>query len=394
MSVIPDFPKLFKINSHKKVSLWEIKIVQNGTIYTIITTHGDENGKKIIHEKDIIEGKVKRSVLEQAIQDAKRKWENKKEKELYSESLKESSLEDDNISNKKVIVRPMLANTFSFDVYNTKNRSFKISFPAYVQRKYDGIRCLSYMKDGNIIIESRTGIPFQNFNKLKDELKELFKNLPPNFYLDGELYTDKIEFQVISGLIHLHEDKVSKEDLVQIDKVDYYVYDFIDTNNPELTFDERKNFLNLFFKNNLKNNSRVISVPSFIVNKLDDITKYHEEFVGDGFEGTMVRDMKGPYEYGKRSKYLQKYKDTLDDEFKIVGYDEGSGDEKGAVIWKCITKDNKEFSARPRGSFELRRELFLKADSYIGKWLTVLYKGYTPDGKPREPRGKAIRDNY
>jgi DNA ligase-1 len=250
------------------------------------------------------------------------------------------------------------------------------------------------MKDGNIIIESRTGIPFQNFNKLKDELKELFKNLPPNFYLDGELYTDKIEFQVISGLIHLHEDKVSKEDLVQIDKVDYYVYDFINTNNPDLTFDERKNFLNSFLKDNLKKDSRVVSVPSFIVNKLDDITKYHEEFVGDGFEGTMVRDMKGPYEYGKRSKYLQKYKDTFDDEFKIIGYDQGAGDEKGAVIWKCITKDKKEFSARPRGSFELRRELFLKADSYIGKWLTVLYKGYTPDGKPREPRGKAIRDNY
>lgn len=388
---IPTYPKLYKINSNNKISQWEIKIVKKGSIYAIVTSHGEKDGKKVTHEKDVEEGKGKKSVLEQASQEALRKWKNKTEKELYSETLPNL---DSVIDATLITIRPMRAQIFSFDKYEKASRAFKISFPAYVQRKYDGIRCLSYMKDGNIIIESRTGIPFQNFNKLKDELKELFKNLPPNFYLDGELYTDKIEFQVISGLIHLHEDKVSKEDLVQIDKVDYYVYDFIDTNNPELTFDERKNFLNLFLKNNLKNDSRVVSVPTFIVNKLDDITKYHEEFVGDGFEGTMVRDMKGPYEYGKRSKYLQKYKDTFDDEFKIIGYDEGSGDEKGAVIWKCITKDNKEFSARPRGSFELRRELFLKAKSYIGKWLTVIYKGYTPAGVPREPRGKAIRDNY
>jgi DNA ligase-1 len=391
MSTIPTYPILYKINSNNKISEWEIKIIKKGAIYAIITTHGEKDGKKVTHEKDVEEGKGKKTILEQASQEALRKWKNKTEKELYSQTLPNL---DAIIDATSITIRPMLAQIFSFDKYEKPSRAFKISFPAYVQRKYDGIRCLSYMKDGNIIIESRTGIPFQNFNKLKDELKELFKKLPPNFYLDGELYTDKIEFQVISGLIHLHEDKVSKEDLVQIDKVDYYVYDFIDTNNPDLTFDERKNFLNSFLKDNLKKDSRVISVPSFIVNKLDDITKYHEEFVSDGFEGTMVRDMKGPYEYGKRSKYLQKYKDTFDDEFKIIGYDQGVGDEKGAVIWKCITKDKKEFSSRPRGSFELRRELFLKADSYIGKWLTVLYKGYTPDGKLREPRGKAIRDNY
>jgi DNA ligase-1 len=391
MNTIPTYPILYKINSNNKISEWEIKIIKKGAIYAILTTHGEKDGKKVTHEKDVEEGKGKKTILEQASQEALRKWKNKTEKELYSQTLPDL---DAIIDATSITIRPMLAQIFSFDKYEKPSRAFKISFPAYVQRKYDGIRCLSYMNDGNIIIESRTGIPFQNFNKLKDELKELFKKLPPNFYLDGELYTDKIEFQVISGLIHLHEDKVSKEDLVQIDKVDYYVYDFIDTNNPDLTFDERKNFLNSFLKDNLKKDSKVVSVPSFIVNKLDDITKYHEEFVGDGFEGTMVRDMKGPYEYGKRSKYLQKYKDTFDDEFKIIGYDQGVGDEKGAVIWKCITKDKKEFSARPRGSFELRRELFLKADSYIGKWLTVLYKGYTPDGKPREPRGKAIRDNY
>jgi hypothetical protein len=64
------------------------------------------------------------------------------------------------------------------------------------------------------------------------------------------------------------------------------------------------------------------------------------------------------------------------------------------VIWECETKDGKPFSVRPRGTFESRKELYLEADKYIGKKLTILFKGYTEDGKPREPVGKAIREDY
>jgi len=391
MSKIPEFQKLYKINSNNKVSVWEIKIVPNGDIYSIVVTHGEQGGKKVTHQSDIEEGKAKRTVLEQAIQEANRKWKNKTEKELYTTTVPDLEKEVDATA---ITIRPMLAQTFSFDKYEGKSSAFKISFPAYVQRKYDGVRCLSHLEGDNVIIESRTGIPFQNFTKLKNELKALFEKLPPNFYLDGELYTDKIEFQEISGLIRLHEDKVTKDELKLIDKIDYYVYDFIDTNNPNLTYDQRNIFLNDFLKDHLTKSSRIVPVETFIANKLSDVKKYHDQFVDKGYEGAIVRDKKGPYEYGKRSKYLQKYKETVDDEFKIIGYKDGKGDEKGAVIWECETKDGKPFSVRPRGTFESRKELYLEADKYIGKKLTILFKGYTEDGKPREPVGKAIREDY
>jgi DNA ligase-1 len=390
MSTIPEFPKLFKINSHKKISEWEIKIVQKGSIYTIITSHGEENGKKVMHEKDITEGKVKRSVLEQAIQDAKRKWENKKEKELYSESLKESS-NDNNITNKKIIVRPMLANTFSFDVYN-KSRSFKISFPAYVQRKYDGIRCISYLKDDEVIIESRKGIPFQNFTLLKEELKNILKNLPENFYFDGELYTNELDFETISGLIRLHEKKITDKDIDLINKIDYHIYDLVDTNKLDLTYNDRYAMLkNIFFKNKTK---RCKTVETIIIEELKDVKKYHDSFVKEGYEGIMVRDINGPYEINKRSKYLQKFKEFQEEEFKIIGYHEGTGDEKGIVIWDCKTKDGKPFAVRPKGTFESRKKLYDEGDKYVGKLLTVIFQEYSAENVPRFPVGKSIRDIY
>jgi DNA ligase-1 len=380
--MIPLFPKLFKINSHGKVSEWEITIIKNDKIYKIVTSHGDADGKKIIHEKDITEGKVKRSILEQAIQDASRKWENKKNKELYTE----------NLDTQKLIVRPMLANTFSFELYESKGRSFKIAFPAYIQRKYDGIRCISYLKDGEVIIESRKGIPFENFKLLKEELKSILKKLPPNFYFDGELYTNDLEFEAVSGLIRLHEKSATDKDIVMINKINYLIYDFVDTDQLNLVYEERYQILSKILNENKL--LRCINVETLLIKELDDIKKYHDIFVKDGYEGIMIRDIKGPYEINKRSKYLQKYKEFMEEEFKVVGFHEGTGDEKGTVIWDCITNDGKLFAVRPKGTFESRKKIFQEGNSYIGKLLTVIFQEYSTDGVPRFPVGKGIRDIY
>jgi len=389
MISVPEFPKLY-IDNKKKIYEWSIKIVpKDNNVFSIVTMHGQKNGKMVIHEKDIDEGKGKRSVLEQTLQEVKRKWDNKKEKELYVENL-----EIDSELSKKVVVRPMLANTFSFDTYNSKSRAFKISFPCYIQKKYDGIRCISYLKDDKIILESRKGIEFQNFGILKDQLYNLFQKLPKNFYLDGELYTDKLDFEVISGLIRLHEKKIAQEDSDLINQIEYHIYDFVDLDNENMIYKDRYDFLINFLSSNITNKSLYKNVDTIIVEKLDDIKKYHDNFVKDGYEGIMIRDMNGVYEINKRSKYLQKFKEFMEEEFKIIGFREGSCDEKGCVIWKCINKDNEEFFVRPKGTFESRKKLFDNGDKYIGKLLTVIFQEYGAEGIPRFPVGKAIRDIY
>jgi DNA ligase-1 len=388
-SIIPTYPILYILNNNK-IYQWKIEIEPTENYYTIVTSHGQKDGKMVVHRKDIKEGKVKRTVLEQAIQIAKKNWNNKKDKELYSEKISTTSSKS-----KSIVVRPMLANTFSFDLYkDTKSRAFKIGFPAYVQRKYDGIRCLSYMKDGEVILESRKGIPFQNFLKLKTELGLLFEQMPPNFYFDGELYTDKLDFEVISGLIRLHENKIKQTDVELIDKIEYHIYDFFDANQPDLPYSVRYDNLTKFLKDHKKITQLCKPVETIKIDKLQDVKTYHDIFVQEGFEGIMIRDMNGIYEVNKRSKYLQKFKEFMEEEFKIVGFHEGTGDEKGAVIWDCITKDNKTFAVRPKGTFESRQKLFLDGDKYIGKNITVIFQEYSTDGIPRFPVGKSIRDIY
>jgi DNA ligase-1 len=380
------YPTLYKLNNNNKIYQWDIKIEKvEEDFYKIITSHGIIDGKMISHEYEIKKGKAKNSVLEQSILEAKRKWINKKEKELYTPDLNSFK----NQSEKNLVIRPMLANKFSFELYSKENRSFKIGFPAYVQRKYDGIRCIAYLKNGNVILESRKGIPFENFDLLKNELLNI---LPNGYYFDGELYTNQLDFEVISGLIRLTNKKCTNEQQIMINMIEFHIYDFFNINEPNMIYDNRKKQLNEFLNMNKLNLCK--SVETYTIFNLNDIKNMHDNFIKEGFEGIMIRDPNGIYELNKRSKFLQKYKEFIEEEFIINGFHEGTGDEKGIVIWDCITKDNKSFAVRPKGSFDSRKNLFENGSKYIGKKLTVIFQEYSNDGIPRFPVGKAIRDIY
>ena len=161
-----------------------------------------------------------------------------------------------------------------------------------------------------------------------------------------------------------------------------------------MPYKERFEFLAKLFEKNVTASSLIKPVQTFIADELKDVKTYHDDFVKNGFEGAMIRAMDGPYEVNKRSKYLQKFKEFMEEEFKIVGFHEGSGDEKGSVVWDCITKDDKTFAVRPKGTFESRKKLFDDGKKYIGKLLTVIFQEYSGDGVPRFPVGKGIRDIY
>ncbi len=388
--VIPTFPKLYQLNNNQKIYEWSIRIeLSSNETYDIITEHGEKDGNMVRHMKNIDKGKASRTVLEQAILDAESKWKNKKEKDLYNESVEVTT----NNTESRTIVRPMLANTFSFEAYKTNGRGFRISFPAYVQRKYDGIRCISYIKNGEVVLESRKGIPFQNFIRLREQLKSVLSTLPDTMHLDGELYTDEIDFETLSGLVRLTTKKASQEDLDKVERIQYHIYDYVDTSDLSLVYERRKNTLeDLIRRNQHMNLLRGVMTEN--VNNLEEIKTKHDQYVQEGYEGLMVRDKQGPYEVQKRSKYLQKYKEFMEEEFKIVGFHDGTGDEKNCVLWDCITNDGALFEVRPRGTQESRMKLYTEGDKYINKFLTVIFQEYTNRGIPRFPVGKGIRDIF
>jgi DNA ligase-1 len=167
----------------------------------------------------------------------------------------------------------------------------------------------------------------------------------------------------------------------------YCVYDIVD---EDLTFEERIKILTKLVKNAPDN---VFLVETTLVENESQMEKYHQRFVLDGYEGTILRNAKSKYTVNQRSENLQKHKDFMDGEFKIVGVKEGDGLYKGCAIFKCVTKEGEEFDSNPEGTLEYKRELFMNKKDYIGKWLTVRYFEKTLKGKPTFNVGVSIRED-
>ena len=80
---IPKFPELYKF-TNKKVHVWGINVKKvKNDLYRLHYYYGEKDGALTEKTSDISEGKQKRTILEQAGMEAKRKWINKKDKNLY-----------------------------------------------------------------------------------------------------------------------------------------------------------------------------------------------------------------------------------------------------------------------------------------------------------------------
>jgi DNA ligase 1 len=376
------FPPLYGIEKNGKEKVW-IAVVTQGDKKAISTiTYGQVDGKQQVVVREYDTGKNigranETTPYQQCFNETERKWKDKKEKENYSEMKPDSEQDHNKAQDTKIL--PMLAVTYS----TTSTKRNDIVYPCMIQPKLDGLRCIMYMKDGVVKAQSRTGGYFESLSYLTDASRELFHN-HPDLILDGELYTMDIPFETLAGLIkkkHLsHDDTSALERYVK-----YHVYDLV----SDQPFHERLEKLN-----RLSFPSYIIQVLTITIPTMDEFRHYFSTFVEQGYEGIMLRNINGLYQQGYRSHHLQKYKEFCEEEYPIIGYEDGDGRDKGCVIWICNTKEGKEFRVRPRGTMEQRKVWFQQGKSFIGKMLTVIYQELSEQNVPRFPVGKAIRDGY
>jgi DNA ligase-1 len=312
---------IFKTDKNGKKRYFDISVekLSDGTA-NIIKKTGMVGGKESVSTIHVKLG------YDSALKRARTMWENQKEKPIL----------------------PMLANKW-------EDRHKYISEPFYVQPKIDGVRLLVSNKGGI----SRTG-------KIVPGTEHLGKGLKEGEYLDGECYDPNKTFEEITSLF-----KTNPKAL------EFHVFDYFDTNQPDLTFDERL---------------ERVTVETRWVKKKSDLPIVHKQYMDAGYEGTMIREPSSVYEIGKRSNYLLKLKDFKTDEYKVIGMRECTGKDVGTPIWVCVTENGQEFTVRPEGTQEKRREMFKNGNKYIDKMLTVKYQNLTDLGVPRFPVGIAFRD--
>lgn len=364
--------RLYRLSPAGKSLMWEITLtMEGGESYKITTSHGQVGGK-ITTDKGIVvdKGKVKRTVLEQATlqYDA---LVNKKKDIGYTES--------DSGVNEDFHISPMLAQNF-------EKHGSKITFPALAQPKLDGVRCMVKAEsDGTISIFSRKGKNFTVLDHIVDVVKQIDVG---DVVLDGELFSDVLDFQRVTGLVR--KKKLTVADMEDMKLLKFNVFDCIKQSDLGMSFIQRWMLVDEIVKRDHSGTLKI--VPIHEVSGTDDIDRLLYEFLDNGDEGIMIRNTESEYEIDKRSYNLQKYKKFSDSEYKIVDAHEGSGNDEGTVIWICETENGDRFNVRPVGTRDERKSFYDNRESYVGRMLTVKYQELTNDGIPRFPVGIEIRD--
>lgn len=289
--------------------------------------------------------------------------------------------------------RPMLAmnQEDTSEFYNLKILGW------YVSRKLDGLRCTIY-KDkftGEIKSTSRSGHDYNHaIQHILNHsfIVSFFKN-HPDIILDGEIYIHGKPLSYISEL-------ASSENNPQSNELEFWIFDYIDLDDLDEPFKSRWNFLSdLVFLYHLPWDIEEHSnCPIKMVSHLKRFTyskifTLQDQFVAEGFEGAIARNLDAPYEIGKRTSNMQKFKSYYDAEAVVIGLEAGFKEYED-IMFILELPNKKTFKAKPIGNIEIKKEYWNNFETkYKNKVGTYKYLSVSPEGIPESPVFKCFRAN-
>ena len=285
----------------------------------------------------------------------------------------------------KTHFKPMLAHKFD-------NKRVDWSKPVFIQPKLDGIRCI--MKSDGCY--SRNGKKFMNVQHLYTKaIQDLFK-ANPLLVIDGELYNHDLRdnFEKIVSLVR--KQKPTSDDRKEARKmIQYHVYDYCMAVNNKINLLESD--MNRYEKRMHQltcsdmYGKHIRYVPARGVHSLDKAKEIHNDFLQQGYEGSILR-LDGPYKCG-RSYDLMKFKDFSDTEATIVSWVEGKGKRRGTIgKFIAIDSDGVRFGMPVMDNFKKLQKNFKDMQDWVGRTATFTYFERTRAGSYRHPLFKAIRD--
>ena len=197
-------------------------------------------------------------------------------------------------------------------------------FPCLGEVKYDGMRLIAYVENGEVTYTSRSGKPADEWNGLfDDELIAMEKEMKCPIAVDGEALS-------IEGFQATSKAKGSKNDKSHMR---FFAFDMMalscwrNQDCPTEQLCRTKRLQNLINDLGL---TKIIKSKSRILNNLDEAKAFYTEVIEDGLpgqdEGLIIKDLKGKYEWNskKRSLTWAKWKPVIDVDVTIVGFYFGS----------------------------------------------------------------------
>ncbi len=293
-----------------------------------------------------------------------------------------------------------------------KDQLKNIIFPCFMSPKLDGGNGLA-LRDDEVTLIQRGGDAYPTlgvmgsigyYNNMKEFVATGYSMADEISHIMDYLGVDAVNGELYKHGVHLQDiQSAAKKENALTGELEFHVFDYCGTDDK---FDKRMERMSkvedLFF---------VKMIGSVIANSHEEIELYHTECVVNGYEGIVIRNADGVYEYNVRSCDVFKYKIPKDGEYQVIGY---SIDKHGHAVWDCICNitpdelDNRHreltpakrkkfiadhtFSVKRKGNAELRLAEAAIADEKIGKWLKIEFESFSKLLKPLKPVGIVFRE--
>ncbi len=356
-----------------------------------IKTYWGRVGCKIQHGSDtVLEGKNAgrtnaTTPQQQAESEAQSQWEFKKKK---------GYVEDQKQAMAGKVDKMIEGGIFPMKAHKYHDHKKRITFPAYAQPKLDGHRCIGILKDGKVTLWSSSRKPINSVPHIVESLERgaLLNKITTDFMFDGELYNHEYHdnFEELTHFIRQTK-PIPGHEVVQ-----YHIYD-VPMNSD---YDNRLSALRQFSRlQRLGTPGPLKFVETVAVVGDKELMVEYERFMDQGYEGAMVRNIKGWYESNQRSYNLLKVKEMIDAEFEVINVEEGRGKLLGHGIFVCNIDPARAntieniFTVKLKGPTDNLKQYWKDPSLAIGRQLTVQFQGWTKYNKPRFPVGLRFRED-
>lgn len=263
-----------------------------------------------------------------------------------------------------------------------------LAYPAQVEPKLDGLRCISIKRSGNVSLYARSGSAIDTVPTISRWLQV---HQPADTVFDGELVSTTNEFVAAASIVSSRRRKKSDAEML------YKVFDLItvaefDGKLPGAPLRERAENL----RRALEHLQGPVSiVPHVLVNDAAGVLEQYSRALESGYEGIMVKDPASPYMF-ERSRAVMKLKPTRDAEGIVVGwYSAGLGTKREGLFGGFEVMLSNGITTRVGGGYSDKLKADVQLDgpeNYVGRIITFEFQpdpassdGLSPDGRARFP---------
>ena len=225
------------------------------------------------------------------------------------------------------------------------NHESKITGKKLLQKKLDGVRCLTVVdfESRTVTMYTRNGKELVNFPHIVKAFEDNMDNWGRSYVFDGEVMS--ADFQTLMTQIHRKSNANAADAVLNL----FDIIPLVEFKAGKSAMGQRRraNFLKNF--ENIFNDSGCITIVPHIEVDLDEFVgsiefkDFNKKCINEGYEGIMIKDPDGLWE-GKRSVAWLKQKPFIEVSLTVTAVEEGTGKNEGrmgALVCEGVDDDKR-----------------------------------------------------